>query len=760
MAEHKKSFGWSSIDEVLAQSIQSLPATPDRDLNRINLYWSLVAGAEIGSRSRVAKVTKSTLFVEVNGAEWVPVMRSYQRKILAKLNKLVDFKGFTKIIIKSVENIPVNPGPSKKVSATPSRRPPMDKHAMAREEHLKSIADPELRERLSRLNAKIRFVSLALVSVFFLTQCTAVQKSARTGGVVVEKASLLVDGNASYAIRQIQALNKKYPDKNYRDPRAYFHYLKAYKYEQEGDFDEAARHYALVVQFDPTREKLHTHLVSLYLRTGQFEQALAAGEEAINRYPGNVRVHMIMGDILSSQGKFHEALDHYKKIMKVDPSNARAYLLAGYNLRALKKYEDAREHFKQATVVEPANPLGYHYLGSALARTGEIESAEEKFKKSLNLRPSFIEARENLARVLELQKKYPEAMEQYKIILKLKPGDKKIREHLKRINVAASAQSADNAEVAGPPPYEPGEVNIHTQIGTIFYEQAVYLEAVDEFRLALATEENKELRLVIAKIYELFGRMDKAITEVEAYRNAGEGDESVATLLNLSRLYGLNKEMKKSIELLKKAVVMEPDNDRLYHALALAHMSLDENQDSLENINKAIRLNDKKDTYYFEQGALFERLGLFDQAIVSMKRTLELNPHHSNAHNFIGYIYATQGLELDKALHHLEQALNIQPRNGYFLDSLGWIYHKKGEPEQALLHIKKAMVYAQPDPVLYDHLGDVYFSMNNVTEALKAWKTSLALTLKRLEDPAGETPDPQKLREKIREADQLMLQSF
>lgn len=759
MAEHKKSFGWSSIDEVLAQSIQSLPATPDRDLNRINLYWSLVTGAEIGSRSRVTKVTKSTLFVEVNGAEWVPVLRSYQRKILAKLNKMVDFKGFTKIIIKSVENHPVNSGPSKKVSLTTSRPQPMDKQAMAREELLKPIADPELRERLSRLNAKIRFVSLALVSMFFLTQCTTVQKSARTGGLEVEEALPLVDGESSYAIRQIRALNKKYPDKHYRDPRAYFHYLKAYKYEQAGDFDEAARHYALVVQFDPSREKLHAHLISLYLRTGQFEQALTAGEETIRRYPGNVRVHMIMGDILSSQKKYYEALDHYKKIMKVDPSNARAYLLAGYNLRALKKYEDAREHFEQATMVEPANPLGYHYLGSALARTGEMESAEEKFKKSLNLRPSFIEARENLARVLELQKKYPEAMEQYKIILKLKPGDKKIREHLKRIDIA-TAQSTDNGEVVGPPPYEPGEVNIHTQIGTIFYEQAIYLEAVDEFRLALANEEDRELRLVIAKIYELFGRMDKAITEVEAYRKAGAEDDSVAILLNLSRLYGLNKEMKKSIVLLKKAVVMEPENDRLYHALALAHMSLDENQDSLENINKAIDLNDKKDIYYFEQGALFERLGQFDQAIASMKRTLELNPHHSNAHNFIGYIYATQGLELDKALHHLEQALNIQPRNGYFLDSLGWIYHKKGEHEQALLHIKKAMVYAQPDPVLYDHLGDVYFSMNNVTAALKAWKTSLALTLKKLEDPAGETPDPQKLREKIQEADQLILQSF
>jgi len=759
LVERKKTFGWSSIDDVLAQAVQSLPETPDSDLNRINLHWTLAAGKEIGDRSRVVKVAQGTLFVEVMGAEWVPVVATYEGKILWKLNKIFDSKGFTGIILKQVKTLPGKPDKPVIVPVSPGRQPnqTLDKHAVAREEHVKPISDPELRERLSRLNAKLRFVTLALVCMGLLANCATQQTAARSN---TARKALLVTAKSSYAVRQIQQLKEKYPDRNYRDPRAYFHYLIANKFERSGDFDEAARQYYLVVLFDPTREDLHTHLISLYLRTGQFKLGLEAGQEAIERFPNNVRIHMIMGDILASQDKYREALDHYNKVMEVDPDNARAYLLAGYTMRAMKQYENARELFRKVTVADPANPLGYHYLGSALARTGEMESAEEKFKKSLNLRPSFIEARENLARVLELQKKYPEAMEQYKIILKLKPGDKKISEHIKHIHDFTAAESVDNVEMAEVPPFEPDEANIHTQIGIIFYEQAVYMEAVDEFRLALANEENKGLRLVIAKIYELLGRMDKAITEVEAYREAGVGEDSVEILLNLARLYGLNKEMKKSIELLQRAVAMEPENDRLYHALALAHMSLNEYENAHRNINKAIGLNNKKDTYYFEQGALLERLGRYDQAIVSMKQTLEINPHHSNAHNFIGYIYATQGVELDKALGHLEQALIIQPRNGYFLDSLGWIYHKKGEFVQALAHIKKAMVYAQPDPVLYDHLGDVHFSMENMTEARKAWKTSLALTMKRLEDPTGEVPNPDKLREKIRNADQLILQSF
>ena len=446
------------MDEVLAEAIQSLPEAPDSELDRINLLWGLAVGEEIGSRSRVMKAAKNTLFVGVKGQEWVPVIRSYERNILGKLNKMIDFKGFMEIIVKQVDDIPVNSSKPLNISEPLRRNEPMDKPNVAHEEHLKPIADPELRERLSRLSRKLRFVSLAWLSVLVLANCATAPTSSHSQAKAVQvdvsdelPSMTLGSSKKSYAVQQIRDLKKKYPDRNYRDPRAYFHYLKAYKYEREGDFDEAARRYALVVQFDPTREDLHTHLVSLYLRTGQFEQALDAGKNAISRFPNNVRVRMIMGDILSSQGKYQEALNHYQKVMDIKPANARAYLLAGYNLRALKKYEDARELFQRATVVEPANPLGYHYLGSALARTGEMESAEEKFKKSLTLRPSFIEARENLARVLELQKKYPEAMEQYKIILKLKPDDKKINEHIKRFSFLDGTQS--NVTVPEMPPF-------------------------------------------------------------------------------------------------------------------------------------------------------------------------------------------------------------------------------------------------------------------------------------------------------------------
>jgi tetratricopeptide (TPR) repeat protein len=104
---------------------------------------------------------------------------------------------------------------------------------------------------------------------------------------------------------------------------------------------------------------------------------------------------------------------------------------------------------------------------------------------------------------------------------------------------------------------------------------------------------------------------------------------------------------------------------------------------------------------------------------------------------------------LDEALNHLQKALSIQPKNGYFYDSLGWIYYKKGESERALEELKKAVVYTSPDPVVYSHLGDIYFSLKSYSKANQAWRNALSLTLEKMEDAKGEIPDPQDLEKKI-----------
>jgi tetratricopeptide (TPR) repeat protein len=69
----------------------------------------------------------------------------------------------------------------------------------------------------------------------------------------------------------------------------------------------------------------------------------------------------------------------------------------------------------------------------------------------------------------------------------------------------------------------------------------------------------------------------------------------------------------------------------------------------------------------------------------------------------------------------------IEPENGYYIDSLGWAYFKKGLLNEAMLELKRAVAFVPDDPVIVEHLGDIYFELKMFREAQEAWERSLQL---------------------------------
>ena len=92
----------------------------------------------------------------------------------------------------------------------------------------------------------------------------------------------------------------------------------------------------------------------------------------------------------------------------------------------------------------------------------------------------------------------------------------------------------------------------------------------------------------------------------------------------------------------------------------------------------------------------------------------------------LGYIYAEQGVNLDEAIELIGKALSIEPENGAYIDSLGWAYFKKGQIQEALKELERAVGLLE-DPVIYDHLGDAYFESGKIKKALEQWRKSLEL---------------------------------
>jgi len=121
--------------------------------------------------------------------------------------------------------------------------------------------------------------------------------------------------------------------------------------------------------------------------------------------------------------------------------------------------------------------------------------------------------------------------------------------------------------------------------------------------------------------------------------------------------------------------------------------------------------------FFFYYGAACERNGEFERAVNLFKKAIELNPDYADAYNYLGYMYADKGINLEESLKLIEKAISYEPNNGAFIDSLGWIYYRLGQYDRALLELQKAVELIKDDAVVFEHLGDVYNKLGKPDQA-------------------------------------------
>ena len=137
--------------------------------------------------------------------------------------------------------------------------------------------------------------------------------------------------------------------------------------------------------------------------------------------------------------------------------------------------------------------------------------------------------------------------------------------------------------------------------------------------------------------------------------------------------------------------------------------------------------------FFFLYGEAAEQAGMVDKAAELLKQCLEMEPNgqfSAEACNYLGYMWVDRGEHLEEAGELIKKAISLEPDKGEYLDSLGWLYFKKGEPERALTELLRAQESIlretkKDDATVLEHIGDVYSKLGKTTEALSYWQKSL-----------------------------------
>ncbi len=508
---------------------------------------------------------------------------------------------------------------------------------------------------------------------------------------------------------------------------AYYYTLLGLQYEEADDAPAALKAYLSALNADPHSLFLLNRIASISMSLGKLDNALRYAESAKRLAPHDIKTLHLIGEILVAYGKAEDAKGIYGQIIKIEPQNAEAYFKLAEVFSLEKNLEKAEAIIKQAIALHLNGSLGYYYLGKMAIENNSPEKGLAYFLDALTLNPRNVHLHLEIAALYETQGKSDEAKNVYRHILdEIYPGNKEAATKL--ISLLIRDKSWDEAltQLDDFAKYEPLNLNIPLQSVLIWVEKKAYAHAIEKLLPVIyAKPGDRHLQRYLASLYEENNEYDKAIA---IYQTMLDGEHAYDIRLRLGALYyyKLNntEEALAQGALAKKSDPKKPQA-YIFTGRVLHHLKRYEEaaQALIEGIDQGANHPD----LHFHLGATYDKLSRFEDVVEEMEKTIQLDANHADALNYLGYTFVEKGMRLDDAVVMIKRALIVRPDDGYFVDSLGWAFYKKGMIQDALTTLKRAVSLAPEDPVIHEHLGEVYLQVNERDLAREAWNHSLQL---------------------------------
>jgi Flp pilus assembly protein TadD len=131
--------------------------------------------------------------------------------------------------------------------------------------------------------------------------------------------------------------------------------------------------------------------------------------------------------------------------------------------------------------------------------------------------------------------------------------------------------------------------------------------------------------------------------------------------------------------------------------------------------------------FYYSRGVAYERRNIWNKAEPDFLKALELQPEQPTVLNYLGYSWVEKNMHLEKAQKMIERAVELRPRDGYIVDSLGWVLYRLGDFAGAVKKLERAVALRPEDPIINEHLGDALWRAGRRLEAEFQWRHALAL---------------------------------
>lgn len=479
----------------------------------------------------------------------------------------------------------------------------------------------------------------------------------------------------------------------------YFDFIKADSLAMAGDTQKSSAELAKLIARNPDIAFFRYLLAQNLGREKRFSDAVQVCKKALELSPDFIEARIYLGKLYATQDLHVDAVRIFEEVIHDAPKKEEVYTYLAGEYAAMRDYVRSIKALRQLLTVNPDSVVAYFYMGTIYDRNLKNPSeALRMYNSALSIDPANANVHSAMGELYLRAKQTKKALLKFQEVAHLEPDDISTQLRIALIHYElkeyAQAITIFNEIIKKNPTAD----KILFYLGVLYEAEKEPAKATEEFKKVPANSSYfKDARLHMAAIARLDGRVEDAVA---ALREAIKEKKQVPEFYEyLAAIYEEAKDYKASI------AVLEDGHDAIP--------------------------NDEKIAFLL--GVLYEKIEDRDGAIDAMREVLKINPQNAGALNYIGYTFAERGERLDEALTLVEQALVLRPDDGYITDSLGWVYFKLGDEENALKYLQKANSLVPGEPTVLYHIGEVFLKKGDAKMALKFFEQALSAAKKKTE---------------------------
>lgn len=398
-------------------------------------------------------------------------------------------------------------------------------------------------------------------------------------------------------------------------------------------------------------------------------------------------------------------------------------ILSAWALAGEKKFDQAISALEKDKDNTGSLAFSELHLGLINEMGGNIQAAEQNFNVALKESGVSLRLAQHLGGLLERANKPDQAMEIYAKYDAIDEGYALSTIAGKRIKSASKPKPEINTPADGAAEAMFGLASSLSNQGAL--ESAMVLS-----QLALYLRPNFPAAIiVVGGILESYQRFDEASAIYAKIPKTSVTAEQakLKTAANLER----TKQVDAAIKMLQEIASVNKSNSialvDLGDTLRRAEKFAEAAAAYSEAISRIKNIENHHWGIFYSRGISFERSGKWQKAEDDFLTALKMDPEQPFVLNYLGYSWIEKKINLKKAVAMIEKAVELRPRDGYIVDSLGWGLYQLGDFVNAVKKLERAVLLRPEDPIINDHLGDALWQIGRLREARFQWDRALGL---------------------------------